>query len=64
MGRPPERWTNGIKEIAGKNWQQVAMDRSEWKEIEEEKWIETEAVKKKKKFCYRFYPFPDRFRDL
>lgn len=27
MGRPPERWTNGIKRIAGNNWQKVVTDR-------------------------------------
>jgi len=31
MGRPPERWTNDIKRTAGANWQQVAMDRDEWR---------------------------------
>lgn len=42
VGRPPERWRNGIKRIAGTNWQQVAMDRSKWKEIGEayiQQWI-------------------------
>src|ERR1700761_1162277 len=41
-GRPPKRWTNGIKRVAGTNWQQVAMDRSKWKEKEEayiQQWI-------------------------
>jgi hypothetical protein len=41
-GRPPERWTNGIKRAAGTNWQQVAMDRSKWKEKGEayiQQWI-------------------------
>jgi hypothetical protein len=44
MGRPPERWTNGIKRAAGSNWQQVAMDRSKWKELGEayiQQWIIT-----------------------
>jgi hypothetical protein len=43
-GRPPERWTDGIRKMAGTNWQQVAMDRSKWKEIGEayiQQWIET-----------------------
>jgi hypothetical protein len=43
-GRPPERWSDGIKKMAGTNWQQVAMDRSKWKEIGEayiQQWIET-----------------------
>src|SRR6202012_1936086 len=31
MGRPPERWTNSIKQTACKNWQQMANDRSEWR---------------------------------
>lgn len=31
MGRPPERWANSIKRSAGTNWQQLAMDRSEWR---------------------------------
>ena len=35
IGRPPERWTNGIKNIAGTNWQQMAMDRTKWKEVGE-----------------------------
>ena len=42
MGRPPQRWTNNIKRAAGSNWQQVAMDRSTWKEIGEayiQQWI-------------------------
>ena len=30
-GRPPERWTNDIKRVAGITWQQVAVDRDEWK---------------------------------
>ena len=30
-GRPPERWTNDIKQIAGAQWQQVAKNREEWK---------------------------------
>ena len=30
-GRPPERWTNDIIKIAGKKWQQVAVDREEWR---------------------------------
>lgn len=44
IGRPPERWTNGIKNIAGTNWQQMAMDRTKWKEVGEayiQQWIET-----------------------
>ena len=32
MGRPPERWTNSIKRTAGTKWQQLAIDRSAWKE--------------------------------
>ena len=35
MGRPPERWTNSIKRMAGTNWQQVAMYRTKWKELGE-----------------------------
>ena len=34
-GRPPERWTNDIKRIAGIKWQQKAMDREEWKNLGE-----------------------------
>src|ERR1700761_9124096 len=30
-GRPPERWTNDIKRVARITWQQVAVDRDEWK---------------------------------
>ena len=45
IGRPPERWTNGIKNIAGTNWQQMAMDRrTKWKDVGEayiQQWIET-----------------------
>ena len=48
MGRPPERWTNGIKkyikDIYGhSNWQQVAMNRTEWKRLGEayiQQWIQ------------------------
>lgn len=48
-GRPPERWTNGINKYVreikpGTNWQQVAMDRSEWKRLGEayiQQWIQT-----------------------
>ena len=43
-GRPPERWTNGITKITVTNWQQMAMDRSKWKEIGEayiQQWIQT-----------------------
>ena len=42
VGKPPERWTNSIKRTAGKNWQQVAIDRSRWKELGEayiQQWI-------------------------
>ena len=42
MGRPPERWTNSIKRTVGMNWQQVAMDRTNWKELGEayiQQWI-------------------------
>ena len=35
VGRPPERWTNSIKRTAGTNWQQVAMNRTKWKELVE-----------------------------
>ena len=41
-GRPPERWTNGIKRVAGNNWQQTATDRMKWKELGEayiQQWI-------------------------
>ena len=44
MGRPPERWANTIKRMAGTNWQQVARDRQKWKEIGEayiQQWIQT-----------------------
>ena len=42
MGRPPDRWTNSITRMAGTNWQQVAMDRTKWKELGEayvQQWI-------------------------
>lgn len=41
-GRPPERWTNSIKRLAGQSWQQSAMDREKWKELGEayvQQWI-------------------------
>ena len=44
MGRPPERWTNSIKRTAGTNWQQLATNRSKWKEKGEayiQQWIYT-----------------------
>lgn len=45
MTQGASRWTNGVKKIAGKNWQQVAMDRSKWKGIEDayiQQWKQTE----------------------
>ena len=49
VSRPPERWTNGIKKYLedkqqNKNWQQAAMNRSEWKKFGEayiQQWIQT-----------------------
>ena len=42
MGRPPERWTNDIKRMAGATWQQVAMNREKWRSMGEayiQQWI-------------------------
>jgi Reverse transcriptase (RNA-dependent DNA polymerase) len=33
VGRPPLRWIDDIKQIAGKHWHQTAQDRSKWKEL-------------------------------
>lgn len=47
---PPEIWNNGIKGIAGTNWQQVEIDRSARKRIADaciQQWIETGRKKKK-----------------
>ena len=49
VGRPPERWTNGIKKYLKDkhqitNWQQAAMNRTEWKKFGEayiQQWIQT-----------------------
>ena len=52
MGRPPERWANTIKRMAGTNWQQVARDRQKWKEIGEayiQQWIQTGRKRRKPK---------------
>ena len=41
-GRPPERWTNDIKRVAGTKWQQQAMDRDKWRSLGEayiQQWI-------------------------
>lgn len=40
IGRRLERWTNGIRRIAGTNWQQAGMDRPKRRELEQQ-WIGT-----------------------
>lgn len=43
VGRPPKRWTDGIVQTAGKNWQNRAQDRDAWKKLKEayiQQWIE------------------------
>ena len=34
-GRPPTRWADDIKSVAGTNWSRVAQDRKTWKYLEE-----------------------------
>lgn len=41
VGRPPRRWTDDIKEVAGMTWRQKAQDRDKWKQLREayvQKW--------------------------
>ncbi|KAG7305046.1 hypothetical protein JYU34_010502 [Plutella xylostella] len=34
-GRPPKRWVDGIRAVAGNSWMDVALDRDEWLNLEE-----------------------------
>ena len=34
-GRPPRRWEDDIRQVAGKTWHRVASNRREWKRLEE-----------------------------
>lgn len=43
VGRPPTRWIDDVRKLAGRNWMQKAQNRRTWKEMEEayiQEWME------------------------